>query len=105
MSAHDQCYRPGRYNCEHDEQLETRFSEVGTGQGSIEAPTGWFAEFTLMPDIEQGLIEHYGSRWAILRESSQGFFWGEFFDTEAARDERLNALEAAWLAWDTEEVL
>jgi hypothetical protein len=99
---HRECGRPGKFDCSFDEAVHEITMELGESEGHVDAPCAWFVEIELVED-ERGLMDHYGTRWLIARENSQGFFWVEGFATEKMRDERLDGLREAWIAWEDGE--
>ena len=104
MSKHTECGAVGKFDCLADEYIYGTTLESGAGEGDVEASCAWFEEVTLdtSDPKEQAAIEHYGTRYLIARENSQGIFWVETYDTEQARDERLEGLRQAFAEWDTD---
>lgn len=100
MSAHTECARVGKFDCHYDQYVHSASLEEGLGEGDVQAPCAWFAEFTLDPAAEPGFAEHYGGRWLVLRELEDGRFFVEVYETSEARDERLEALRTAYEDWD-----
>lgn len=100
MSAHTECGRVGKFDCHFDEHVYASSLEEGLGEGDVQAPCAWFADFTLDPAAEPGFEEHYGGRWLILRELNDGRFFVEVFETHDAQDARLEELRAAYEDWD-----
>lgn len=94
-----------KFNNEHDEYLWSGAVESGaiSGDGDVEAPTGWFAGIDLTPDVDDDdegkALAFYGTRWLILHESNQGFVTVLTFDTEVARNDHLRMLEQAYALW------
>lgn len=99
MSAHDECSRPGKFDCAADEKINEITFEECIGEGDVQADCAWFAPVSLGDLFEGDLIKHYGTRWLIARENSDGRFWVECYDTEAARAERVEGLRASWNEW------
>lgn len=121
MSApHAECGSVGKFDCHFDEGVHGFTMESGAGEGHVDSPVGWFEEITLETECkgheqvvgsdlscdgsctpEWLFHQHYGTRWLIARENDRGFFWTEAYETEAYRDERLEALREAYAEWDT----
>lgn len=122
MSAHDECSRPGKFGCWADETIHASTLDSGAGEGDVAAPCAWFEVVDLETECEGHeslngadmgrsiecdgscmpewkLAQHYGTRWLIARENSDGRFWVECYDTEAARDERVEGLRESWNEW------
>lgn len=123
MSAHEQCHAVGKFDCLHDEYIHAVTLDQGGGEGDVESPVAWFDRVDLEVDCEGhepgpyqpagvsvycegsctrewGHSVHYGTRWLLARENSQGRFWVECYDTEQARDGRYDELVAAFLEWE-----
>ena len=124
MSAHDECGAVGKFDCWQDERIHELTVEFDEGEGNVEGPAGWFMPLDLEDECEGHeslngasmgasvtcdgkcqpdwvLVQHYGTRHLIARENGLGQWWVECYDTEQARDERLEALRAAHAEWDT----
>ncbi len=122
-APHLSCGRPGKFDCSADEKIHQDSLEWGTGEGDVQSPSGWFDPIELEVECEGHestagyamgqsvfcdgsctpewqLAKHYGTRWLIARENEQGQFWVETYDTEQARDERLEGLRAAYAEWN-----
>ena len=128
MSKHEECGAVGKFDCPADETIYGTTLDSGDGEGDTAAPCAWFCEVTLEDECEghehdpsvptsvagesmlcdgrcqpdYALAQHYGTRWLIARENSNGTFWVECYDTEEARDERLEGLRQAYAEWDTD---
>lgn len=102
MSAHEDCAAPGKFSCTADEYIQDLALDMGDGEGDVESPVAWFSEVTLdeSDERERGAAEHYGSRWLIAREFSDGRFAVEAYPTEGDRHDRLESLRAAYVEWD-----
>jgi hypothetical protein len=102
FAPHDECRQPGKFDCLADEQIYEMTLDSGAGEGTVEAPTGFFEPIDLsdLVQLEVRLIAHYGGAWLIARESQLGTWWVEVFETEAFRDERLETLRQAYSEWD-----
>ena len=103
MSIHTKtCGAPGKFDCWADEKLYEMTLEFGEGEGSVDAPTGWFAhiELDLSNDEEADLFEHYGTYWFIVRENEQGFFSVHDYIHEEERDADLEELRERYAAWE-----
>lgn len=100
MSKHMECSAAGKFDCAADENVHDVTLDTGLGEGHVDAPSAWFEPIDLDGDTEPGLVEHYGTRWLIARENSQGRFWAECYDTEQAREERLEGLRESWGEWE-----
>lgn len=102
MSApHTECGRAGKYDCPFDESVFRAFGDEGSsGEGDVQAPCAWFAEFDLNPGTEPGYAEHYGGKHLVLRELNDGRCFVEVYDTTNAQEERLELLRAAYEEWD-----
>ena len=103
MSAHEDCATPGKFSCTADEYVLDYAADDGAGEGHVESPVAWFAEVVLSEDdpMVDGIIEHYGTRYLIAREFSDGRFMVECYATVVDMDERLSELRAAYAEWDT----
>lgn len=101
LPAHFRCDAPGKYDCDADEYVHSAADDEGSGEGDVSSPVAWFAEVTLDLDSETKLIEHYGTRYLIARTLESGVSPVEMYDTQQARDERLEELRAAYAEWDT----
>lgn len=93
-----------RFNSEHDEYLYGGAVESGvvTGDGNVEAPTGWFAPINIDPSEspdEAAAFAHYGTAHLILHESNEGFVTVLTFPERADRDQRISELEQAFALW------
>ena len=121
MSKHTECGAVGKFDCTYDEYVWDVTMDTGDGEGHVESSVAWFCEVTLETECEghPGLgdvsvycdgsctpewraAQHYDTRYLIARENSQGIFWVETYDTEEARDERLEGLRQAYAEWDTD---
>lgn len=99
-----------KFNSPHDEYLYegSVISGAVTGDGDVEAPTGWFAGITLEPDMddpadeEYAAQQHYGTRWLILHESNEGFVTVLTFEDEVKRNRHLRDLEQAYALYQAE---
>jgi hypothetical protein len=99
-----------KFNNEHDEYLweGSVISGVVTGDGDVEAPTGWFAPITLQTEgpgwqlEESKAAAHYGTKWLILHESNEGFVTVLPFDTEQRRDRHAADLRNAYALYVAE---
>lgn len=126
MSKHEECASVGKFDCRADEKIHEFTLDSGMGEGNVEGPAAWFEPLDLDieceghshdPSIpssvageamycdgscrpEWALADHYGTRWIIAREDSQGRFWVECYDTEDSRDERVEGLRSAHAEWD-----
>lgn len=102
MSDHDQCGRAGKFDCEYDQFIYGMTVDFDEGEGNVQGPAAWFQSIDLhSEDVhERPAILHYGAACLIARESSEGRFWVECYDTASARDERLEGLRAAHNEWD-----
>lgn len=110
MSAHTECGRAGKFDCDFDEWVYNLILWFGDpGEGDVQSPSAWFCEVDLDPDAEEhadkpqldaAAIEHYGSRWLIARELDDGRWFVEVYDTVEARQARLDVLRAAYEEWD-----
>lgn len=104
MSAHTECGRVGKFDCEFDEELYDSILNGGDpGEGDVQSPSAWFTEVDLSADIEAAAIEHYGSEWLIARELNDGRWFVEVYPTLADRDDRMDALRHGLEAWDSAE--
>lgn len=102
MSAHTECGRVGKFDCYFDQHVNSSSLEEGLGEGDVQAPSAWFAEFILDPAAEPGFAEHYGGRYLVLRELNDGRFFVEVYETSEAQQERLEILRAAYEEWEVE---
>jgi len=104
MSKHEECGAVGKFDCPADEYIYGTTLDSGAGEGDTAAPCAWFESITLETDElgERTAFAHYGTRYLIARESDSGRFWVELYDTEEARDERLEGLRKAYAEWDTD---
>ncbi|QNL30063.1 hypothetical protein SEA_CASEND_96 [Microbacterium phage Casend] len=103
MSAHAECGRVGKFDCDVDEYIHRIILEDGDpGEGDVQSPSAWFTEVGLDPsnEIEAAIIYHYGSQWIIARELEDGRWFIEVYPTLADRDERMGVLRAAHEVWD-----
>lgn len=93
---------------EHDEYVYegSVVSGVITGDGDVEAPTGWFAPVTLVDEPpfhrdgeEKAALAFYGTKYLILHESNEGFVTVLTFESERERNDRVAELERAYGLW------
>jgi len=100
--SHIDCAAPGKFACTADEYVQDLALDAGDGEGDVESPTAWFCEVTLdeTDERERGAAEHYGSRFLIAREFSDGRFAVEVYAVEGDRHDRLEGLRTAYMAWD-----
>lgn len=104
MSAHTECGRVGKFDCDVDEWLHGVLLDSGEpGCGDIEAPCAWFAEVDLDRESEADAIDHYGSEWILARELSDGRWFVEVYPTLADRDTRVDILNRAFEQWNSTE--
>jgi hypothetical protein len=128
MSAHDNCHDVGKYNCDLEERLHTKVIEFESGDGHVEAPTGWFiavdldveceghehdpSSFSSVAGVstfcdgscmpEWDLFTHFGSRWLLLQHNELGFVFTSRYQSEEERDADLATLEREYSEWDAE---
>lgn len=104
MSAHTECGRVGKFDCTFDEYIHDTL-EGDPGEGDLQSPSAWFCAVVLDDDdpLDVAAAGHYGGRWLIAREFSDGRWAVEVYSTDAYREERLVTLRAAFDRWDSPE--
>lgn len=95
-----------KYDNEHAEYLFAGTSSGAvSGNGNVEAPSGWFAEIHLIPGEgnaeEDAAFAFYGTRCLIIQEDSDGNTYVHTFPDQESLNERLLILERAWRMWET----
>ncbi|WNT45346.1 hypothetical protein SEA_BABYDOTZ_93 [Microbacterium phage BabyDotz] len=100
MSAHTECGRVGKFDCDADEYVMATFLDSGTGEGNVEGPVAWFGEVYLEPVDEAPYVEHYGTSYLIAREFNDGRVAVETYATEEMQQERLSVLREAHDQWE-----
>lgn len=69
--------------------------------GDQASPIGWFGALTLHADTDgAGIVEHYGTRYLIVHESTEGFVTVMPFADAELRDRRFKDLQQAYGLWD-----
>lgn len=104
MIPHEDCAAPGKFSCTADEWVLDYAMDDGAGEGDVESPVAWFAEVILRdndPTMAR-LIMHYGTRYLVAREFSDGRTSVECYATAGDMDERLTELRDAYRQWDVE---
>lgn len=99
MSAHTECGRVGKFDCDVDEYIHSTIEDPG--EGDVQSPSAWFMEITLdrYGEDDAAAIEHYGSEWIIARELNDGRWFVEVYPTLADRDDRMDALRHGLEEW------
>lgn len=111
-SEHDVEHRQhGKFDCIVDEFAYACTLDGGEDTlGDVESPSGHLAKVTLMDPHEDGAtwldgrgIQHYGSRYLIVRENTQGFVQVISFDSEETREIAWQMASEAYFAWLDED--
>lgn len=92
-----------KYDNEHAEYLFT-CTPIESGDGNLDAPSGWFAEVELTPGddaMEAAAFAHYGTRHLIIQRDGNGNTYVHPFPDQQALNAHLLILERAWRMWET----
>lgn len=99
MQDHAHCAAVGKFDCDFDERIHAITLESGEGSGDVESPSGWFCPVDLDED-EVDLVTHYGTRWLMALENSQGFFTVLALGSKGKQSWMLDNFERAYEAWE-----